>query len=58
MTCNEIGTLVVDCAVSLHRETGPRFLEAVYEGGRVRFIAPQRCVHGFGNGAMNRTLPP
>jgi GxxExxY protein len=31
MTHNEIGTLVVDCAVSLHMETGPGLLEIVYE---------------------------
>jgi len=31
MTCNEIGTIVVDCAVALHRETGPGLLETVYE---------------------------
>ncbi|HIJ73318.1 MAG TPA: GxxExxY protein [Candidatus Hydrogenedentes bacterium] len=31
MTANEIGTIVVDCAVSLHKETGPGLLETVYE---------------------------
>ena len=31
MTANEIGAIVVDCAVSLHRETGPGLLETVYE---------------------------
>jgi GxxExxY protein len=31
MTYNEIGTIVVDCAVALHRETGPGLLETVYE---------------------------
>ena len=31
MTHNEIGTHVVDCAVSLHMETGPGLLETVYE---------------------------
>ena len=31
MTHNEIGTRVVDCAVSLHMETGPGLLETVYE---------------------------
>ena len=31
MTCNEIGAIVVDCAVALHRETGPGLLETVYE---------------------------
>ena len=31
MTHNEIGTHVVDCAVSLHTETGPGLFEIVYE---------------------------
>ena len=31
MTENEIGTVVVDCAVHLHRDTGPGLLETVYE---------------------------
>ena len=31
MTENEIGAIVVDCAVSLHMETGPGLLETVYE---------------------------
>lgn len=31
MTCNEIGTLILDCAVALHRELGPGLLESVYE---------------------------
>jgi GxxExxY protein len=31
MTCNEIGTIVVDCAVALHMETGPGLFETVYE---------------------------
>jgi GxxExxY protein len=31
MTCNEIGTIVVDYAVSLHKETGPGLYETVYE---------------------------
>ncbi len=31
MTANEIGTIVVDCALALHRETGPGLLESVYE---------------------------
>jgi GxxExxY protein len=31
MTENEIGTLVVDVAVNLHRDTGPGLMEAVYE---------------------------
>jgi GxxExxY protein len=28
---NEIGTVVVDCAVQLHRSLGPGLLETVYE---------------------------
>lgn len=31
MSENEIGTLVVDCAVKLHMELGPGLLESVYE---------------------------
>ncbi len=28
---NEIGTIIVDCAVKLHRDLGPGLLETVYE---------------------------
>ena len=31
MTENEIGRIVVDCAVRLHKELGPGLLETVYE---------------------------
>jgi len=31
MTENEIGAIVVDCAVKLHQELGPGLLESVYE---------------------------
>ncbi|MDD2852688.1 MAG: GxxExxY protein [Desulfuromonadaceae bacterium] len=31
MTENEIGNVVVECAVRLHRELGPGLLESVYE---------------------------
>jgi GxxExxY protein len=31
MTENEIGTIVVDAAVAVHRELGPGLLETVYE---------------------------
>jgi len=31
MTENEIGNIVVECAVRLHRELGPGLLESVYE---------------------------
>ncbi len=28
---NEIGTIIVDCAIALHRDLGPGLLETVYE---------------------------
>lgn len=31
MTENEIGTIVVDCSIKLHRAMGPGLLEVVYE---------------------------
>jgi len=31
MTENEIGTMVVECAIAVHRELGPGLLETVYE---------------------------
>ena len=31
MTENEIGKIIVDCAIQLHRITGPGLLESVYE---------------------------
>jgi len=31
MTENEIGKVIVDCAVRLHKELGPGLLESVYE---------------------------
>ena len=31
MNENEIGTMVVDCAVQLHRDLGPGLLETLYE---------------------------
>ena len=31
MNENEIGTIVVDCAIKLHRRLGPGLLESVYE---------------------------
>jgi GxxExxY protein len=31
MTENEIGKIIVDCAVRLHKDLGPGLLETVYE---------------------------
>lgn len=31
MTENEIGTIIVDVAIAVHRELGPGLLESVYE---------------------------
>jgi GxxExxY protein len=31
MTENDIGTIVVDSAITVHRELGPGLLESVYE---------------------------
>jgi len=31
MTENEIGTIIVDAAITMHRELGPGLLESVYE---------------------------
>jgi GxxExxY protein len=31
MTENEIGTIVIECAIEVHRELGPGLLETVYE---------------------------
>jgi hypothetical protein len=31
MTENDIGTIVVDCAIAVHRELGPKLFENVYE---------------------------
>ncbi len=41
MTENEIGTIVVDTAVRLHRELGPGLLESVYEIVLARFLEKQ-----------------
>ncbi|MCC5841638.1 MAG: GxxExxY protein [Opitutales bacterium] len=37
-TENEIGQVVVDCAVRLHRELGPGLLESVYEATLARAL--------------------
>ena len=39
MTENEIGTLVVDAAVAIHRNLGPGLLETVYEVVLARVLA-------------------
>ncbi|MEW6378633.1 MAG: GxxExxY protein, partial [bacterium] len=31
MTENDRGTIIVDCAIAVHRELGPGLLETVYE---------------------------
>jgi len=31
MTENDIGTIVIECAIAVHRELGPGLLETVYE---------------------------
>jgi vacuolar-type H+-ATPase catalytic subunit A/Vma1 len=31
MTENEIGTIIIDTAIAVHRELGPGLLESVYE---------------------------
>jgi len=36
MTENEIGTIVVESAIAVHRELGPGLLETVYEVVPVR----------------------
>jgi len=38
---NEIGSIVVDCAVKLHKELGPGLLETVYEVLLARMIEEQ-----------------
>lgn len=35
---NEVGTIVVECAIGLHRELGPGLLESVYELALARRI--------------------
>ena len=34
---NRIATLVVDCALEIHKELGPGLLESVYEGLLINF---------------------
>ena len=38
---NEIRSIIVDCAVALHRETGPGLLETVYEAVLARDLEAQ-----------------
>jgi len=39
MTENEIGNIVIDCAINLHRELGPGLLETVYEAILAQMLA-------------------
>jgi len=39
MTENEIGNIVIDCAINLHRELGPGLLENVYEAILAQMLA-------------------
>ncbi len=41
MTENDIGTIVVDCAIAVHRELGPGLLENVYEIALARELQDQ-----------------
>lgn len=50
MTENEIGTLVVESAIAVHRELGPGLLETVYEV----ILAHEPHKRGF---AVERQLP-
>jgi len=53
MNENGIGTIVIDCAVELHRDLGPGLLETVYEVTLARALerrglsvrAPGGCCH-------------
>jgi GxxExxY protein len=49
MTENELGTLIIESAIAIHRQTGPGLLESVYEAImaaelRLRGLAVQRQV--------------
>ena len=50
MTENEIGTIIVDAAIAVHRELGPGLLESVYEIV-LAYELQQRGLH------VNRELP-
>ncbi len=41
MTENDIGTIVIDCAIAVHRELGPGLLENVYEIALARELQDQ-----------------
>ena len=48
---NEIGTVIVDCAVHLHQNLGPGLLETVYEVTLARKLQKRgdgitRTIHG------------
>jgi GxxExxY protein len=50
MTENEIGTIVVEAAIAVHRELGPGLLETVYEVVLARELADRRL-------AIERQVP-
>ena len=50
MTENEIGTLVVEAAIAVHRELGPGLLETVYEVA----LAGELCERGL---KVDRQVP-
>lgn len=50
MTENEIGKVVVDAALAVHRELGPGLFESVYEGS----LSHELAIRGL---AVNRQVP-
>jgi GxxExxY protein len=50
MTENEIGTLVIEAAISVHRELGPGLFETVYEV----ILARELCNRGL---KVDRQVP-
>jgi len=50
MTQNEIGTIVIEAAIAVHRELGPGLLETVYKfnfGEEMMRTGITRCVNGL-----------